>query len=153
MFYQLSYPSLPIHTSATAAQRGGRVDLDVYNDPVQKTEILSSTLLWKILRQFHASYTPNVFPPDIHFNIAVSYKYWSFSGFFPKGFAIKILCAMITLVRRGRNCYVIRNWMVLMYLQCLTWSSVVHLHLHYVPWCSELSAVRCQWKQPLWLQV
>jgi hypothetical protein len=70
--------------------------------------------------------------------------YWSFSGIFPKGFAIKILCAKLTNVPRARSCYVIRNWMVLIYLQCLTWSSVVPLHVHYVPWCSELSAVRCQ---------
>jgi hypothetical protein len=35
--YQLSYPSLPIHTSANAAQAGGQVDRDGYvYSPVQK---------------------------------------------------------------------------------------------------------------------
>jgi hypothetical protein len=33
--YQLSYLSLPIHTSANAAQAGGRVDMDGYSKLVK----------------------------------------------------------------------------------------------------------------------
>jgi hypothetical protein len=41
--YQLSYLSLPIHTSVNAAQAGGRVHLDAYNIYLSLSNLCNST--------------------------------------------------------------------------------------------------------------